>query len=212
MQLLSVNISEPIELEFDGKTIKTGILKRPESSPLFVSPFNIEGDGQADLVNHGGEHKAVYGLSANHYDYWRRELAMPQLTFGQFGENLTISDLDEKALCIGDHIQIGDCVLEVSQPRVPCAKLGYALKIKMMPKLFIQHGFTGIYFKVITTGTIQSGMSVKRIYRHPEQVSVYDLFNAYFDKSFSNAQDVMNRAQQISVLADEWQEKVLSRL
>jgi MOSC domain-containing protein YiiM len=212
MHLLSVNISEPIDIDVDGKTVRTGILKQPESSAVFVSQFNLEGDGQADLVNHGGEYKAVYGLSANHYDYWRQQLAMPNLAFGQFGENLSISDLDEKTLCIGDHIQIGDCVLEVSQPRVPCAKLGYALNIKTMPKLFIQHGFTGIYFKVITTGTIRAGMKVERMFNHPEHLPVYDLFNAYFNKDFTDAQKVMRRAQHISALADEWREKVLSRL
>lgn len=213
MKLVSINVSLAKEVQYNDKKVSTGIFKQPvDDDSVFVSQFKLDGDQQVDLVNHGGEHKAVYGFSANHYTFWRQQLAKPSLQYGQFGENLTITDLDEKVLCIGDQIQIGSCLLEVTQPRVPCFKLGIALDQASMPKQFIEHGATGIYFRVISTGYIQHGDEVELIYRHPEQLSVHSLFNAYFDKSYSNADHIFRRANTIAALSDEWRQKVESRL
>lgn len=212
MKLVSINVSLAKDVHYNDKTVSTGIFKKPvDDDSVFVSQFQIDGDQQVDLVNHGGEHKAVYAFSANHYDYWRQQLAKP-LHYGQFGENLTITDLDEKNLCIGDQIQIGQCVLEVTQPRVPCFKLGIALDLATMPKQFTAHGATGIYFRVITTGYIQQGDAVTIVHRHPKKLSVHSLFNAYFDKAFTNADDIMLKADTIVELSDEWRQKVQSRL
>jgi len=139
-------------------------------------------------------------------------LAKPDLYYGQFGENLTISDLDEATLCIGDQLQIGDCILEITQPRVPCFKLGIALDLSTMPKLFVQHAATGIYFKVLQSGSISNSDQVELIYQQPKQLAVQTLFKAYFDKDFANANKVMQIASTIPELSDEWQQKVLSRL
>jgi len=212
MKLISVNISLPVEIQYQGKTISSSIFKKPVLGMVAVGEFNLAGDQQVDLENHGGGHKAVYGFSADHYDYWREELGRPDLKFGQFGENLTISDLDEAVLCIGDQLQIGDCILEITQPRVPCFKLGIALELKTMPKLFITHAGTGIYFKVLQAGTIQSGDSVEVIYQHPAKLSVKTLFQAYFEKDFINALEVMKQANAIAELSDEWRAKVITRL
>ncbi|MFW5446864.1 MAG: MOSC domain-containing protein [Methylophagaceae bacterium] len=211
MELVSVNVSLPVEVEYNNKIISTGIFKQPVSTTT-ISQLGLAGDQQVDLENHGGEHKAVYGFSAHHYDYWRTELNNPDLSYGQFGENLTISDLDEATLCIGDQIQIGNCVLEITQPRVPCFKLGIAIGRREMPKLFVKHGATGIYFRIIKTGEVISGMPVKQTYQHPKQLSVQTLFKAYFDKDFVNATDVMNIAANIVELSDEWHEKVITRV
>lgn len=211
MKLLSINVSQAREVEYNGKLIKTGIFKKPVSGSIMITAHHIVGDEQVDLVNHGGEHKAVYAFSAEHYDYWQQQLGM-ELHFGQFGENLTISNLDERTLCIGDQIQIGDVVLEVTQPRVPCFKLGIALALKTMPKLFIEHGYTGIYFRIIKSGTIIAGDSVTVIYKHPDKLSVHTLFNAYFDKRFNHAHDVMQLASNNHALSNEWMEKVTQRL
>ena len=211
MKLVSVNVSLARDVNYKDKVVSTGIFKQASVDPVFVHAFGIEGDQQVDLVNHGGEYKAVYGFSAQHYPYWQQQLAK-QLRYGQFGENLTITDLDERQLCIGDQIQIGDCLLEITQPRVPCFKLGIALDDSTMPKRFVQYGATGIYFKVISTGEIKTGDAVSISYRHPEHVSVFDLFNAYFDKTMINAKQILQKAEQVSALSDEWREKVLSRL
>ena len=212
MKLLSVNVSQPVEIEYNNTQISTSIFKKPVDGEITVSRFNLAGDQQVDLENHGGGHKAVYGFSAEQYDYWRAELNRPELHYGQFGENLTISGLNESILCIGDQLKIGDCILEVTQPRVPCFKLGIALDLKTMPKLFIQHGHTGIYFKVLQSGTIQSGDEVEHIYHHPKSLAVKTLFKAYFDNSVSDANEVMHLAASITELSQEWHKKVLARL
>ncbi|MDF1588830.1 MAG: MOSC domain-containing protein [Gammaproteobacteria bacterium] len=212
MKLVSLNVSLAKETRYNDKIISTGIFKKPVDQSVFVSQFSLDGDQQVDLENHGGEHKAVYAFSANHYDHWRQHLAKPSLRYGQFGENLTITNLDEKKLCIGDQIQIGDCILEITQPRVPCFKLGIALDLPSMPKQFIAHGATGIYFRVISTGNIQHGDDVNVVFRQPQQLSVHTLFNAYFDTSFENAHAVMVQANSITELSDEWRQKVQSRL
>lgn len=170
------------------------------------------GDQQVDLINHGGEHKAVYAFSTNHYDFWRNKLNNSDLSFGQFGENLTITALDEAILCIGDQLQIGNCRLEITQPRVPCFKLGIALDNTAMPKLFVQNGATGIYFRVLQAGSISVGDQLEITYQHPKQLSVQTLFKAYFDKDFVHSAEIMTIAASIDELSNEWREKVLSRL
>jgi len=212
MKLLSVNISLAEQVEHNDKLISTGIFKKPTAQRVNVLETSLHGDQQVDLKNHGGSDKAVYGFAAEHYNFWREELAKPYLKFGQFGENLTISGLDEDRLCIGDRIKINDCILEITQPRVPCFKLGIALEQKDMPKRFIQHGATGIYFRVIQQGTISVHDSVKTVFSHPERLTVQTLFNAYFDKTFENPQAVMQRAANIIELSQEWKDKVKTRL
>jgi MOSC domain-containing protein YiiM len=212
LKLTSINVSQPVEAKYRNKIVSTGIFKKPIKGDVIVQSQGLIGDQQVDLKNHGGEHKAVYAFSEHHYDYWRKVLSQPALSFGQFGENLTISDLDEATLCIGDQIQIGDCILEITQPRVPCFKLAMALKRDEMPKLFVQYGATGIYFRVLQSASIKAGDNVEVIHHHPKQLTVQTLFKAYFDKSFSNPQAVMALATEIPQLSAEWRKKVLSRI
>ncbi|HEX9877936.1 MAG TPA: MOSC domain-containing protein, partial [Gammaproteobacteria bacterium] len=106
------------------------------------------GDGQADLENHGGEYKAVYAYSLDHYDYWRGALNRVDMPYGQFGENLTISGLDEFDSCIGDQLRIGSALFTITQPRVPCFKLGIRLGDEKMPRLFSESARTGFYLRV----------------------------------------------------------------
>lgn len=209
MKLVSVNVSLPIEIDYNNGRISTSIFKKPVTGKILVQAFSLIGDQQVDLENHSSGHKAIYAFSTEQYDYWRQTLERPELHYGQFGENLTISGLDESLLCIGDQLQIGDCVLEVSQPRIPCFKLGIALMLNTMPKKFIQHGHTGMYFKVLKIGSIKSGDEVIRIYQHPHQLSVKTLFKAYFDPSFIDAITVMKMASEINELSDEWRQKLL---
>jgi len=211
MQLLSVNVSLPVDINVNNQPISTGIFKKPVNGSVTVSQFNLAGDQQVDLENHGGGHKAVYGFSANEYDYWQDVLNQENLPYGKFGENLTISDLSEANLCIGDQLQINDCILEITQPRVPCFKLGIVFNDKLFPKRFIKHAATGIYFKVLQTGTIQSGNEVTLVHQHSAKLSVQTLFKAYFDKDFVNADEIINLATTIPELSDEWSKKVVAR-
>ena len=212
MQLISVNTSLPVEVEYEGKTISTSIFKKAVFEPVAVSEQGLAGDQQVDLENHGGGHKAVYAFSVKHYDYWLEQLGLDELLLGHFGENLTLTDLDESQLCIGDQLKINNCILEITQPRVPCFKLGMVFNDNSFPKKFIEHGATGIYFKVLQSGTIQVSDTAKLHYQHPERLSVQTLFKAYFDKDFIEPLAVMKRAAKIAELSDEWRRKVLSKL
>lgn len=212
MELVSINASLPVDVQYNNKLVSTGIFKKPVNGTIQISQSGLKGDKQVDLINHGGEHKAVYGFSANHYKFWRNKLNNPKLSYGQFGENLTISNLDEASLCIGDQLQIGDCILEIAQPRVPCFKLGIALNLNAMPKLFVQHGATGIYFRVLQAGVISVGDQLEIIFQHPKKLAVQTLFKAYFDKDFFNSGEIMALAASIEQLSNEWREKVLSRI
>lgn len=214
MIIRSVNVSLPKQVQHKNKTVSTGIFKQPVSGPVSVSRLNLKGDQQVDQVNHGGEHKAVYGFSADHYPFWQDKLELAALPFGKFGENLTISDLDEHRLCIGDQLQAGQTVLEITQPRVPCFKLGLAFQRDDMPRLFVQHAATGMYFRVIETGTVKAGNSVSLLKAHSARLSVQRLFRAYFDKSLpaEDKKPVLEQALEITALSAEWRQQLEKRL
>lgn len=212
MKVVSVNVSRPVEIEYLGKTITTGIFKKPVAGPVSIRNDNFIGDGQADLKSHGGKDKGVYAFSSGHYPYWQRILNSPNLSPGTFGENLTISALDESAINIGDHFSIGSCLLEVSQPRVPCFKLGIAVNDKTMPKLFTQRFATGVYFRVLQQGTIQAGDMAMIVKKEPSKISIKALFQAYFDKTYGQSTDIMEQALSIPALAQEWRTHLNTRL
>ncbi|GFO73927.1 hypothetical protein BPLS_P0273 [Bathymodiolus platifrons methanotrophic gill symbiont] len=212
MLLLSINTSRPIDVDYQGKTISTGIFKKPIDAPVFVTQANLKDDLQADLKNHGGEHKAVYAFSSDHYPYWRNTLQNPELKPGSFGENLTISGFDESTLHIGDQLSIGQCILEITQPRVPCFKLGIAVGNKNMPRLFIENFATGIYLRVLQEGVIETGNKVEVIKEGTSRVSVQSLFRAYYDKGFQDPRSVLEKVVLIPELSAEWSKKVTARL
>lgn len=214
MLIRSVNVSLPKQVQHKNKTVSTGIFKQPVPGRVTVSTFNLDGDKQVDLVNHGGEHKAVYGFAAEHYLFWQQKLGLAALPFGKFGENLTVEGLDEATLCIGDRLRVGQSLLEISQPRVPCFKLGMAFERDDMPRLFVEHAATGIYFRVIETGSVAAGDRVTLAEPHPAKLSVQRLFRAYFDKSLplNEKTPVLEQALKIDALSQEWREKLEKRL
>ena len=209
MRLISINTSRSTHVEYQGKIISTGIFKKPVTGKVYVAKKNLQGDQQADLKKHGGEHKAVYAFSFDHYEYWAKVLRQTDLSRGIFGENLTISGLDEANLHIGDQLSIGECVLEITQPRVPCHKLGIAVGNKDMPRLFIEHFATGIYMRVIKEGFIESGNEVIVTKQSPSKVSVKSLFKASFDKNYQESKSVIAKALLIPELSPEWRKKIL---
>lgn len=196
----------------NSKEVKTGIFKIPTNEPVVIEKLNIIGDEQADLVNHGGVDKAVYAFSHNHYEYWKQILENDDLAVGAFGENFTISDLDEANIHIGDHIRIGTALLEVSQPRVPCFKLAIALNNKNSLKLFTQHYCTGVYFRVLEQGVAKTGDSVVIEKKASHDISVKKLFQAFFDKKYVGYEDILLEALTLPELAVEWQEKLKKKL
>ena len=169
--LYSVQIGTPKNYGFENavdahdKPWTTGFFKTPIEGPVFVGTTNLDGDGQADLKNHGGIDKAVLAYSADHYPKWRDELRMPGMPCGAFGENLTIAGLSEESVCIGDVFHIGTVTFEVSQPRQPCWKLARLWRMHELVGLVVRNGRTGWYLRVLEQGWIEAQMPVALIER-----------------------------------------------
>lgn len=212
MKIISTNISKSKTILHNGKEIKTGIFKVPTCDEVIIDKMNIIGDEQADLIHHGGEHKAVYAFSSNHYDYWQDILKNKDLSSGMFGENFTIANFSEESINIGDQFRIGTALLEVSQPRVPCFKLGIALDNKNILKLFTQNYCTGVYFRVLEPGTAKTGDIVSVERRATHDISIKKLFQAYFDKNYVGFESILSEALTLNELAPEWKEKLKKRL
>ncbi|BED88930.1 MULTISPECIES: MOSC domain-containing protein [unclassified Pseudoalteromonas] len=212
MKIISTNISKIKTVIHNGKEVKTGIFKTPINEPVVIEKLTIAGDEQADLVNHGGVDKAVYAFSHNHYDYWRQTLNNNDLSAGAFGENFTISDLDEANIHIGDRIRVGSALLEVSQPRVPCFKLAIALNNKQSLKLFTQYYHTGVYFKVLEQGVAKTGDAVTIEQKATHNITVKALFQAFYDKKYPDYESVLLAALELPELALEWQTKIKKKL
>ncbi len=179
MQVLHVNRSLPKTVEINGKPVPTGIYKQPVSTPVAVHPLGLEGDGQADLTVHGGEHQAVYAYPSEHYAVWEAELGAGPFPPGTFGENLTTAGLLEADVCIGDIHRIGVLVLQVTSPRIPCFKLGHKLDRPGILKRFLHSRRSGFYYKVREPGTVEAGAGLEIIARDPRRVSVSDLLGIY---------------------------------
>ena len=212
MEIISTNISKIKTVVYEGKEVKTGIFKEAVKSELVIEKLNIVGDEQADLVNHGGIDKAIYAFSAGHYPYWKETLQVTDLPPGSFGENFTVTNLNEDNFKIGDQYRFGTALLEVSQPRIPCFKLGIALKNKQAPKLFIENAATGVYFRVLESGKVKTGDAVILEKKTYHDITVKKLFRAYFDKSFGDSEPVLSAAYELDELAAPWKEMLRKRL
>ncbi len=143
----------------------TGFFKVPVEGPVFAGATNLVGDGQADLINHGGIDKAVLAYSADHYPKWRNELRIPDMPFGAFGENLTIAGWSEDSVCLGDILRIGTATFEVSQPRQPCWKLARRWRMHELTGLVVRNGRSGWYLRVLEQGWIAAKTPVELIER-----------------------------------------------
>src|SRR5712692_7109542 len=174
MKLVSVNVGVPREVQWKGGAVTSAIFKEPVARRVMLRSLNLEGDRQADLSVHGGPDKAVYAYPAEHYAFWRNELKR-ELPFGMFGENLTTEGLLEDAVQIGDRLRIGSAELIVTQPRLPCYKLGMKFEADEMVKRFLASGRTGFYFSVAREGELGFGDRIELIARDANHVRVSDI-------------------------------------
>lgn len=174
MKIRSVNLSGLSQVMYRDELVSTGIFKKPVDGPVQVGPTQIVGDKQADLVNHGGPDKAVYGYPWEHYAHWAATLDRDDFALGQFGENLTTEGLLESDLSIGDRVRIGTVLLEVSQPRMPCFKLGIKMKLPSFPKVFMKSGLVGFYFRVLEAGTLRAGDTITVEATGEERVTIQE--------------------------------------
>jgi len=202
MKLISVNVGIPREVTWNGGTVKTGIFKQPVQRSIRVRRLNVDGDKQADLSVHGGPDKAVYAYPVEHYTYWRHELPDRELTWGSFGENLTTEGLDESAVQIGDRFRIGTAELVVTQPRLPCFKLGIRFARPDMVKRFLQSRRTGFYFAVAQEGELSGGDPIELVARQTKSLPVAEITRLYaFQK---DDREMLQRAVRLEAPPENW--------
>ena len=183
MKLLSVNVSLPREVPYKGKTVRTGIFKEAAQGRVKLGGLNLEGDGQADLVGHGGIYKAVHVYSIENYDYWKRELGRDDFSYGQFGENFTVEGMPDDKVNVGDVFRVGTALVEVTQPRVPCFKLAMKMEMPNFLKVLMPSERMGFYLRVLEEGEVGAGDVLERVKVGPEQMSVREMFHLlYFAK------------------------------
>ena len=202
MKILSVNVGLPREVTWQGKLVTTGIFKEPVKGRLMMRTLNLDGDQQADLTVHGGLSKAVYAYPSEHYGYWRTELPGMDLARGMFGENFTTEGLLENAVYIGDRFRIGETEVMVTEPRMPCYKLGIKFGRADIIKRFLASRRTGFYFAVMREGMVSAGDAVELVGHEQQDISVADITRLYaFDKD-----DVKSprQATQIKALPESW--------
>lgn len=204
MKIISLNVSLPRIVEYNGEPVATGIFKEPASGPLMLRTLNLDGDRQADLSVHGGVHKAVYGYPSEHYEFWRKELPEMNLPYGMFGENFTTEGLFEDGINIGDRFRVGEAELIAVQPRLPCYKLGIKFGHADIIKRFLKSRRTGFYFAVAKEGMVAAGDEIKLLSRDPSNITITDIVRLFaFEK---NDFDTMRRAMKVGALPESWRE------
>jgi ferredoxin-NADP reductase/MOSC domain-containing protein YiiM/ferredoxin len=201
--LLSINVGGPREVAWQGKTVRTAIWKAPVDGPRMVRRINIDGDDQADRLAHGGEHRAVFVYQAGSYRYWERELGRDDFTYGQFGENFTVDGLADDEVCVGDRYRVGGALLEVTQPRVTCYRVGIRMDNAAMPSLLVAHHRPGFYVRVLEEGEAQAGDAIVKVADGPERLTIAEVDALLYLPGRSRAQ--LERALRVPALSAGWQ-------
>lgn len=213
MRLISVNCGLPRQVQWHGRSVTTAIYKHPVDGRVVLRTLNLDGDRQADLTVHGGEAKAVYCYPLAHYDYWKTELPERQLPMGVFGENFTIDGLLENAVHLGDRFSIGSAEVVVTQPRLPCYKLGVRFESDDMVKRFLASGRTGFYLAVLREGSVAAGDRILPISQDSNSITVSEITRLYVAKKYNQADLAsLRRATSVAALPDSWKEYFRERL
>jgi len=213
MKLISVNTGLPREVTWHGRSVTTGIFKQPVEGRVALRKLNLDGDRQADLTVHGGEYKAVYCYPLVHYEYWRKELPGRELPMGVFGENFTVDGGLEESVHLGDQFSVGSAEVAVTQPRLPCYKLGIRFEADDMVKRFFASLRTGFYLAVTREGEVGAGDEITVISRDPNAVPVSEIARLYGEKNYSDS-DVswVRRALEVRALPESWKQYFRQRL
>src|SRR5580765_985846 len=198
-RLVSVNVGLPQEIQWNGRTVYTGIWKSPVSGRCRVSRLNLAGDGQGDRAGHGGEQRAVFVYQLESYRHWQEQLKRDDFVHGQFGENFTIEGLPDDTVCIGDRYQTGSAVFEVTQPRVTCYRVGIRMNEPRMPALLTSSGRPGFYFRVLHEGEVGADDEIVKVGEAKERMTVAEI-NALLYSS-DHPRDRLERALRIEPLS-----------
>lgn len=198
MEIISINIGKPVTVDYKGKEIETGIYKCQIKEPVYLNKLNFDGDGQADLVHHGGPDKAVCVYPYEHYSYWEKDLKK-KLTLGAFGENLTVKGMLESDIHIGDIFSIGEAIVQVSQPRQPCFKLAKRYDLNDFPIRFQNTGYTGYYFRVLKEGWVSPDSKIELVESNSRKITVqYANSIMHHDKKNKTAIENILRVRELS--------------
>jgi MOSC domain-containing protein YiiM len=213
MKVISLNTGLPREVTWHGISVSTGIYKEPVEGRVPVRTLNLGGDRQADLTVHGGEHKAVYCYPSEHYGYWKAELPGRELPMAVFGENFTTEGLLEDSVHLGDRFGVGSAEFVVTQPRLPCYKLGIRFQDDGMVKRFLASGRTGFYFAVMREGEVGAGDEIKVLARDPNAVAISEITRLYVAKRYAE-EDLtsVRRALRVAELPEGWKGYFRERL
>jgi len=202
MKLVSVNVGLPHEVTFHGMKVVTGIFKEPVQASVMLRTLNLDGDRQADLSVHGGVSKAVYAYPSEHYEFWKKELPEMELPYGMFGENFTTKGMLEDEVHVGDRFRVGDAELMVTEPRLPCYKLGIKFGRSDIIKRFLQSRRTGFYFAVLKEGAVKAGDEIEPLSRDGNHISIADITRLYaFEK---DDLETLRRAVKLEALSESW--------
>jgi len=208
-RVLSINVGKPREVAYQNKMISTAIWKASTPQPIMLTSTNLEGDGQADIVNHGGTDMAVLLYSYDHYDYWEQQLNR-KLEYGAFGENITVIGLTEHDVCIGDILEWGEAIIQISQPRYPCYKLSIRHEAPTIPQLVLDTGFSGYYARVLQPGLVSTQSELNRIQQHPSGISIAAVSEAFSNKGTPT--EIVRGIVAVDELSESWKKKFESRI
>ncbi|HEU4964300.1 MAG TPA: MOSC domain-containing protein [Bacilli bacterium] len=209
IEVVAINVGLPQTRVYDGEEIYTSIYKDPIDAPVYLSNVNFAGDGQGDLVHHGGLEKAVNVYCQEHYAYWEQELGQ-DIGLAAFGENLTVRGLPEEDVYIGDTFQLGEAVVQVCQPRIPCDKLNKKHGVPDLVARVRQTGYSGYYLRVLQEGTVAPGDTLVPLERDPHGVTVMYANNVFYHDT-ENV-EALHRILAVEALAEVWQGIVKRRL
>ena len=210
MKLLSVNVSLGKDVPYKGKTVTTGIFKEPVNGRVMLRTLNLDGDRQVDLKGHGGPYKSVCVYSIEQYEHWQRELGRDDFRHGQFGENFTVEGMPDDKTHVGDVFRVGSALVQVTQPRVPCYRLGIKMESPEFPKRFLQSNRVGFYMRVLQEGEVGAGDLIDLVEEDPERITVEEMNRLlYFDPQ--NVEDA-KRALRIDALSPGWRGSFEERL
>ncbi len=207
MKLITVNCGLPKEVLWHGQAVTTSIYKEPVEGRVALRTLNLDGDRQSDLTVHGGKDKAVYCYQLSHYDYWKAEMRDHPLPPGAFGENFTIDGPGEDSIHIGDRFAIGSAEVAVTQPRLPCYKLGIRFESDHMIKRFLESGRTGFYLAVTREGEVGADDEIRTLSLDPHSVPVSDITRLYVAKKYDARDTAMVlKALEVDALTNSWKE------
>jgi MOSC domain-containing protein YiiM len=182
MKITSTNIAKPTTIIWNEKEVITGIYKTPTNQSIYLGKHNVNGDEVTDRKYHGGEFKACYLFSENHYEYWKNLYPNLDWNWGMFGENLTVGDLDETKINIGDIYEVGEVLIQITQPREPCFKFGVKFGSQLAIKQFIDYGFSGTYVRVLEAGFVKTGDTFQLVKQAENSITTHQFFDLLFSK------------------------------